>query len=214
MKNIDEKILMAEEEIKQLQNKRKKLISQQKQDEQKKRDRRLYEKGAVFESIFTESKDFTKDEFYQLITFPNLKEEVNQKILKIIEKREQGEKHLILKNADSNNTDLEKYVESYQFLKEKNIASLSELKESISALRDKNYKTTRAIKDTEKKIDGKVQLINQADKYLKHKDTLYSQIIDMRKEVEQYESVRNCIDKLQQENRGLTQTPLISEWKK
>ena len=214
MKNIDEKILMAEEEIKQLQNKRKKLISQQKQDEQKKRDRRLYEKGAVFESIFTESKDFTKDEFYQLITFPNIKEEVNQKILKIIEKREQGEKHLILKNADSNNTDLEKYVESYQFLKEKNIASFSELKESISALRDKNYKTTRAIKDTEKKIDGKVQLINQADKYLKHKDTLYSQIIDMRKEVEQDESVRNCIDKLQQENRGLTQTPLISEWKK
>ena len=91
MKNIDEKILMAEEEIKQLQNKRKKLISQQKQEERKKRDRRLYEKGAVFESIFTESKDFTKDEFYQLITFPNIKEEVNQKILKIIEKRGQGE---------------------------------------------------------------------------------------------------------------------------
>jgi len=91
MKNIDKKILMAEEEIKQLQNKRKKLISQQKQEERKKRDRRLYEKGAVFESIFTESKDFTKDEFYQLITFPKIKEEVNQKILKIIEKREQSE---------------------------------------------------------------------------------------------------------------------------
>ena len=91
MKNIDEKILMAEEEIKQLQNKRKKLISQQKQEARKKRDRRLYEKGAVFESIFTESKSFTKDEFYQLITFPNIKEEVNQKILKIIEKREQNE---------------------------------------------------------------------------------------------------------------------------
>ena len=88
MKNIDKKILMAEEEIKQLQNKRKKLISQQKQEERKKRDRRLYEKGAVFESIFTESKDFTKDEFYQLITFQNIKEAVNQKILKIIEKRE------------------------------------------------------------------------------------------------------------------------------
>ena len=91
MKNIDEKILMAEEEIKQLQNKRKKLISQQKQEERKKRDRRLYEKGAVFESIFTESKNLTKDEFYQLITFPNIKEIVNQKILKIIEKREQSE---------------------------------------------------------------------------------------------------------------------------
>ena len=91
MKNIDEKILMTEEEIKQLQNKRKKLISQQKQEERKKRDKRIYEKGAVFESIFTESKDFTKDEFYQLITFPNIKEEVNQKILKIIEKRKENQ---------------------------------------------------------------------------------------------------------------------------
>ena len=79
--------------------------------------------------------------------------------------------NLIHKKADSNNTDLEKYVESYQFLKEKNIASLSELKESITDLRDKNYKTTRAIKDNEKKIDVKVQLIDQAEKYLKHKDT-------------------------------------------
>ena len=64
MKNIEEKILMADEEIKQLQNKRKKLISQQKQEERKKRDRRIYEKGAVFESIFTESKEFSKDEFW------------------------------------------------------------------------------------------------------------------------------------------------------
>ena len=90
MKNIDEKILMTEEEIKQLQNKRKKLISQQKQEERKKRDRRLYEKGAVFESIFTESKNLTKDEFYQLITYPNLKEIVNQKIKKIIDSREES----------------------------------------------------------------------------------------------------------------------------
>ena len=91
MKNIEEKILMADEEIKQLQNKRKKLISQQKQEERKKRDRRLYEKGAVFESIFSASKDFTKDEFYQLITFPNIKEAINQKIKKIIERREERE---------------------------------------------------------------------------------------------------------------------------
>ena len=91
MKNIEEKILMADEEIKQLQNKRKKLISQQKQEERKKRDKRIYEKGAVFESIFTESKDFTKDEFYQLITSLIRKEEANLKILKIIESREETE---------------------------------------------------------------------------------------------------------------------------
>lgn len=105
MKNIDEKILMAEEEIKQLQNKRKKLISQQKQEERKKRDRRLYEKGAVFESIFTESKDFSKDEFYQLITFPNIKEAVNQKILKIIEKQEQTEEENIENQEEEMDTE-------------------------------------------------------------------------------------------------------------
>ena len=105
MKNIDEKILMAEEEIKQLQNKRRKLISQQKQEERKKRDKRIYEKGAVFESIFIESKDFTKDEFYQLITFQNIKEAVNQKILKIIEKREQIENKIIETQEEEMNTE-------------------------------------------------------------------------------------------------------------
>ena len=91
MKNIEEKILMADEEIRQLQNKRKKLISQQKQEERKKRDKRIYEKGAVFESIFTESKNLTKDEFYQLITSLIRKEEANIKIKKIIEIREETE---------------------------------------------------------------------------------------------------------------------------
>ena len=174
--------------------------------------------------------------------------------------------NLIRKNADNHNADLEKYIESYQFLKDKNITSISELKENISALRDKNYKTTRAIKDTEKKINDKVELIDQSEKYLKHKDTskaytklkkskqedfynehtaelilfesarkylkehlgesktlaiskwksevttlkkeknsLYSQILDMRKDVEQAESVRSCIEKLLQGNRELTQ---------
>ena len=137
---------------------------------------------------------------------------------------------------------------------------------NIVTLRDKNYKTTRALKDTEKKINGRVQLIDQSEKYLKYKDiykaytklkknkkdnfynehtaeiilfesakkylkehlgesktlniskwklevialkkekdTLYSQIVDLRKEVEQAESIRICIEKLQQENRELTQ---------
>ena len=41
--------------------------------------------------IFTESKDLTKDEFYQLITSLIRKEEANLKILKIIESREETE---------------------------------------------------------------------------------------------------------------------------
>ena len=128
--------------------------------------------------------------------------------------------NLIHKKADSNNTDLEKYVESYQFLKEKNIASLSELKESISALRDKNYKTTRAIKDTEKKIDGKVQLIDQAEKYLKHKDT-YKAYTKLKKnkqdtfynehttELILFESIKKYL----KEHLGESKTLNISKWK-
>ena len=105
MKNIEEKILMADEEIKQLQNKRKKLISQQKQEERKKRDKRIYEKGAVFESIFTESKNLTKDEFYQLITFSNIKEAINEKILKIMGKREKTEEENIEKQEKVTETE-------------------------------------------------------------------------------------------------------------
>ena len=175
--------------------------------------------------------------------------------------------NLINQNADSNNADLEKYIESCQLLKDKNITSISELKESIVTLRDKNYKTTKAIKDTEKRIDDKTQLIDQAEKYLKHKDiykaytklkkskqedfyneytadiilfesskkylkehlgesktlnifkwksevitlrkekdTLYSQIIDMRKEVERAEKVKICIERLQEHSKQPAQS--------
>ena len=174
--------------------------------------------------------------------------------------------NIIRKNADNHNTDLEKYIESYQFLKEKNIISASELKENIVTLRDKNYKTTRAIKDTEKQIDDKTQLIDQAEKYLKYKDiykaytklkkikqedfynehtaelilfesarkhlkehlgesktlniskwkselttlkkdkkSLYSQILEIREEVEHAEKVKTCIEQLQEQEKQLSQ---------
>ncbi|ACG62451.1 TPA: hypothetical protein TUR75_000858 [Streptococcus equi subsp. zooepidemicus] len=67
---------MTDGEIKQLQNKRKKPIIQSKQEERKKRDRRLYEKGAV-----------------------------NQKILKIIEKREQTEEENIEVQEEATDTE-------------------------------------------------------------------------------------------------------------
>ena len=174
--------------------------------------------------------------------------------------------NLIRKNADNNNADLEKYIESYQFLKEKNITSLSELKENIVTLRDKNYKITRALKDTEKRIDDNTKLIDQAEKYLKYKDIykayaklkkikqedfynehtaelilfesakkhlkehlgesktlniskwkselttlkkdkkiLYSQILEIREEVEQAEKVKTCIEQLQEQEKQLSQ---------
>ena len=128
--------------------------------------------------------------------------------------------NLIRKNADKNNADLEKYIESYQYLKEKNITSLSELKESISVLRDKNYKTTRTIKDTEKSIDDNTKLIDQAEKYLKHKDT-YKAYIKLKKskqedfyneytaEIILFESAKKYL----KEHLGENKTLAINKWK-
>ena len=128
--------------------------------------------------------------------------------------------NLIHKNADNHNTDLEKYIESYQFLKEKNIISASELKENIVTLRDKNYKTTRAIKDTEKQIDDKTQLIDQAEKYLKYKDT-YKAYTKLKKnkqdtfynehtaEIILFESAKKYL----KEHLGESKTLNVSKWK-
>ena len=128
--------------------------------------------------------------------------------------------NLIRKNADNHNTDLEQYIGSYQFLKEKNIISVSELKENIVTLRDKNYKTTRTIKDTEKKIDDRVQLIDQAEKYLKYKDT-YKAYTKLKKnkqdtfynehtaEIILFESAKKYL----KEHLGESKTLNISKWK-
>ena len=128
--------------------------------------------------------------------------------------------NLIRKNADNHNTDLEQYIESYQFLKEKNIISVFELKENIVTLRDKNYKTTRTIKDTEKKIDDGVQLIDHAEKYLKHKDT-YKAYTKLKKnkqdtfynehtaEIILFESAKKYL----KEHLGESKTLNISKWK-
>ncbi|HEL1105849.1 TPA: MobA/MobL family protein [Streptococcus equi subsp. zooepidemicus] len=128
--------------------------------------------------------------------------------------------NLIRNNTENHNADLEKYVESYQFLKEKNIISVSKLKESIVTLRDKNYKTTRAIKDTEKKTNDKVELIDQAEKYLKHKDT-YKTYVKLKKskkedfynehtaEIILFESAKKYL----KEHLGESKTINISKWK-
>ena len=128
--------------------------------------------------------------------------------------------NLIRKNADKNNADLEKYIESYQLLKEKNITSLTELKENIVTLRDKNYKTTRVLKDTEKRIDDNTKLIDQAEKYLKHKDT-YTAYTKLKKnkqdtfynehtaEIILFESAKKYLKEHLGENKILN----ISKWK-
>ena len=67
MKNYDEQIAKAEEQIKQLNNKKKRLISEQKQAERKKRTKRLIERGAILESVISNAEDFSNEQLQALL---------------------------------------------------------------------------------------------------------------------------------------------------
>ncbi|VIV30133.1 Protein of uncharacterised function (DUF3847) [Streptococcus pneumoniae] len=94
--SIEEQIEKKEESIKQLQNQKRQLKKKLNEQERKARNKRLIEKGAVFESIFEESIfeesifeesiDLTKDEFYKLIKTLN-DEEIRLNIMEILEER-------------------------------------------------------------------------------------------------------------------------------
>lgn len=67
MKNFDEQIAKAEEQIRQLNNKKKRLISEQKQAERKKRTKRLIERGAILESVIGNAEDFSNEQLQALL---------------------------------------------------------------------------------------------------------------------------------------------------
>ena len=67
MKNYDEEIAKAEEQIKQLNNKKKRLISEQKQAERKNRTKRLIERGAILENVIGNTDDFSNEQLQTLL---------------------------------------------------------------------------------------------------------------------------------------------------
>ena len=67
MKNYDEQIAKAEGQIRQLNNKKKRLISEQKQAERKKRTKRLIERGAILENVIGNADDFSNEQLQTLL---------------------------------------------------------------------------------------------------------------------------------------------------
>ena len=67
MKNIDEQIAKTQAQINQLTNKKKRLISEQKQAERKKRTKRLIERGAILESVISNAEDFSNEQLQALL---------------------------------------------------------------------------------------------------------------------------------------------------
>ena len=67
MKNIDVQIAKIQAQINQLTNKKKRLISEQKQAERKKRTKRLIERGAILESVIGNAEDFSNEQLQTLL---------------------------------------------------------------------------------------------------------------------------------------------------
>ncbi len=67
MGNISEQIAKAEEEIRQLQNRKKKLLNQKKAEERKIRTHRLVERGAILESLLEQPEQYTNEQIKGLL---------------------------------------------------------------------------------------------------------------------------------------------------
>ena len=77
--SIEEKIAIREEMAQKNSNELKVLKRKLSEQKRKERDRRIYDKGAVFESIIKESIAFSKD-FYKLIIYAKSLNEFMQKV--------------------------------------------------------------------------------------------------------------------------------------
>lgn len=67
MKELEEKIAKTEEDIRQLQNKKKKLLNQKKEAERKERTHRLIERGAILESLLEHPKKYKNEQIKELL---------------------------------------------------------------------------------------------------------------------------------------------------
>ena len=67
MADINGQIAKAEEEIRQLQNRRRKLLNQKKDEERKARTHRLIERGAILESLLEEPEQYTNEQIKHVL---------------------------------------------------------------------------------------------------------------------------------------------------
>ncbi|MCL2671363.1 MAG: DUF3847 domain-containing protein [Clostridiales bacterium] len=61
-KTTEERILSVQEQIQQLENQRRKLLQEQKEQERKARTKRLIERGAILESLVSNADSYTNDQ--------------------------------------------------------------------------------------------------------------------------------------------------------
>ena len=98
-RSMEELIKEKEYKIQQEKNQLKILKQKQSEEKRKERTKRMIEKGAVFESIFKTTTEFTKDEFYELIAYLGTLDNIKNKIMEIEESKKEKEEN----TEDDNN---------------------------------------------------------------------------------------------------------------
>lgn len=67
MANLNDQIGKINEQIKQLQNKKKTLLAKESEERRKKRTKRLIERGAILESVIGNAEDFSNEQLQALL---------------------------------------------------------------------------------------------------------------------------------------------------
>ena len=67
MANLNDQIGKINEQIKQLQNKKKTLLAKESEEKRKKRTKRLIERGAILESVIGNAEDFSNEQLQTLL---------------------------------------------------------------------------------------------------------------------------------------------------
>ena len=88
MKTINEQIEKTDQQIQELQNKRKLLLSKQKEEERKARTHRLIERGAILESMLNQPEQYENDDIKTLLKIAFDTSQVKEHLDKIGDKNE------------------------------------------------------------------------------------------------------------------------------
>lgn len=90
MENINARIAKAEEEIRQLQNKKRRLLNQKKNEERKARTHRLIERGAILESLLERPEQYENEQIKELLEVALRSAQAREYLGKIMGEREEG----------------------------------------------------------------------------------------------------------------------------
>ncbi len=90
MEDINARIAKAEEEIRQLQNKKRRLLNQKKNEERKARTHRLIERGAILESLLERPEQYENEQIKGLLEVALRSAQAQEYLGKTMGQREEG----------------------------------------------------------------------------------------------------------------------------